>query len=421
MSILFLPNELLLLIASHLERRDMNALLQTHSSLYHVLVGCLYQGNVTDHGPSAVAWAAKVGSIGTLERFLGAGVDLHWKSWYRARMSRILPRSRQYRIRSIMVDTKRDHPICYAAANGHGEFVRKLIEKDVDINFKDADGRSPLALAARHGHFALVQMLISLGANQLAYDRFHQRPVSSAASQGHHIIADYLLQELANYSAMKLDHTIKVDIQWMLLYAAKEGSEKRVRAFLSKGADINFRPKGERCTPLCGALFSAPRPLRIVKFLLARGADPNISAPHQEKRPAWKLPPNTPLRLAMLREESLDLTKVLLKSGADARQFSLALFEAVTLKKAAELRLLLAHNADIHVRLRGKSLAKLTLESDCQSIRELGLEWDIDAPTRELALRRVRGNPGGGSRRLRRRRGQTAPDETVSAESNRAL
>jgi len=34
MSILLLPNELLILIAAQLEGRDLNALLRTHSSLY---------------------------------------------------------------------------------------------------------------------------------------------------------------------------------------------------------------------------------------------------------------------------------------------------------------------------------------------------------------------------------------------------
>ena len=141
-------------------------------------------------------------------------------------------------------------------------------------------------------------MFISLGANQLSYNSSHPRPVANAASEGHHVIADCLLQELAKYSPVKLDHTIKVDIQWMLLYAAKDGNEKRIRAFLPKGGDIKFRPKGERCTPPCGALFSVPKPLRIVRLSLARDADPNIAVPHQEKRLEWKLAPNTPLRYA---------------------------------------------------------------------------------------------------------------------------
>jgi hypothetical protein len=88
------------------------------------------------------------------------------------------------------------------------------------------------------------------------------------------------------------------------------------------------------------------------------------------------------------------------------------LFDAVRLEKAAEFQLLVAHHADPQVRLQGKSLAQCVLESECESIRELGLEWDIDAPTRELA-RHVRGYRR--CLRSHRRRDQHA-DETASAE-----
>lgn len=194
------------------------------------------------------------------------------------------------------------------------------------------------------------------------YDLLRQRPIANTASQGHHLVADYLLQELVSYSPVKLNHTIKMDIQWMLVYAAKDGNEERVRSCLSKGADINFQPKKVEGTTLCGALSSAPRPLEVVKLLLSRGADPHIVWPAKRRRMGcWSPPHSPPLRLAMLREESLHLIKVLLKFGADAKESSLALFDTVRLKKAVEFRLLQAHHVDTHVRLEGKSLADLAL------------------------------------------------------------
>jgi hypothetical protein len=139
------------------------------SSLYYRLVGCLCQWNVVPHGASALFWAAEAGSIGTLERFLDAGLDLRWQCWFQSHMRTSVRRDRINRVPSA-ADAMRDHPICHAAANGHGEFVQRLLEQGVDINFKDDRGTSPLALAARHGHLGLVQMLISLGAQQLSYD-----------------------------------------------------------------------------------------------------------------------------------------------------------------------------------------------------------------------------------------------------------
>lgn len=76
MSILSLPNELLMLIATQLTCRDLVALLRIHSSLYHRLIGRLYRWNLESRGFATLIWAAKRGSIHTLQRFIDIGVDL---------------------------------------------------------------------------------------------------------------------------------------------------------------------------------------------------------------------------------------------------------------------------------------------------------------------------------------------------------
>lgn len=96
----------------------------------------------------------------------------------------------------------------------------------------------------------------------------------------------------------------------------------------------------------------------------------------------------------MLREESLQLIKLLLRAGADARRCGLALFNAVRLGRAAEFRLLLDYHADLYVCLKGRSLAEHARQSDCQSIREAFLGLDLTAPTRELTRRTAYRLPG---------------------------
>lgn len=189
----------------------------------------------------------------------------------------------------------------------------------------------------------------------------------------------------------------------------EKGTRKRIRSFLSKGADINFQPKGEWCTPLCGALLSVPQPLEIVKLLLDHGADPNITLlPSKSGSGGWKPSPSPPLNLAMLREESLQLFKVLLKAGTDAQQCGLALFDAVRLKTAAEFRLLVDHHADLYVCLKGRPLAECARQSNCQVIQEACLGLDTTAPTRELARRTAYRLPS-----RRRRRQYLFPNDTI--------
>lgn len=417
MSILLLPNELLLLITPHLHCKDLNALLQVHSSLYHRLIDHFYQSNVREHGSAALIWAAKVGSIRTLERLLNARVEIRKKSKYWS-----LTRKRRGGIGSshprLTLRGWEDHHITYAARNGHIQFVLKLIEIGVDINFKDGEGRSPLSLASRGGHFDLVQLLTSLGACQLSVDRSYHRPVTNAASQGHNEIADFLLEQLVNHPYLKLNHTIKLDAQRMLLYAAEEGNEKRVRYFLSMGADINGQLKEDKCTPLCGALVKAPHPLKTVELLLKLGADPNIALIWPRRRQErWSRPPSAPIRLAVLREESLPLIKVLLASGADASEASLALFDAIEHEKLAELKLLIKHGAEINIRLQGRLLAEFTLDTSNapQDIKDFLLQLEFTAEARELARYRSRvcRHPGGSHRR---RRNNRAPEDGRTLE-----
>ncbi|KAJ5886789.1 uncharacterized protein N7473_009463 [Penicillium subrubescens] len=201
-----------------------------------------------------------------------------------------------------------------------------------------------------------------------------------------------------------------MDMEWMLLYVPKEGNEKRVRYFLSKEADMNFQGKLKEGTPLCNALSSAPNPL-------------GFSRRRSKHCPASKDPTGleTDSKYTTSARDApggyLAPEQGLAEVWADATKASPALFDAVKLEKPAEFRLLMAHNADTRVRLQGESLAQCVLESECESIKELGLEWDIKAKTRELA-RHV--GTRCGNRRYRRPRGQHA-DETVSAQRNGVL
>jgi len=56
-------------------------------------------------------------------------------------------------------------PLSDAAASGHEEMVRALIEAGADENKANNNGYSPLYWAAHQGHEAVVQALIETGAD----------------------------------------------------------------------------------------------------------------------------------------------------------------------------------------------------------------------------------------------------------------
>ncbi|CAI7571837.1 unnamed protein product [Penicillium glandicola] len=341
MSILKLPAELLINIAKALECRDLNALLQCHSYLYNTLNNYLYQLNVQKHDASALYWAASSGSDNTLQRLLEAGANVQWESQYLARSVQKCGT----RIRwPILIEDMKEHPISYAAARGHLKIVQHFLDLGVDINYRDRDGLTPLALAAREGHFALTRLLVDQEAKQLSHDTEGRYPLAQAASNGHHDIEDYLFEKLRQYRYSKTNP--ELDLYWMLKYAAERGDEDRIRYLLSQGANVNFQLPIESCSPLCGALKSAPSPISTAELLLENGANPNqVASPSKIAQKGRQERSRSPIMLALHREDSYRLINMLIQYGADVRKQSQALMIALQYQKAAEFRFLVENGA----------------------------------------------------------------------------
>jgi ankyrin repeat protein len=393
MSILALPHELLTLITKELDARDLNALLQSHSFLYHSLNDYLYSWNVEQDGNTALLWAAKHGSEVTIQRFLNIGVDVRWKSRYWS-CTRHYPRARHLRHTKHDAESSfQEHPISYAAANGHTGIVVKLLDHGADINFKDLQGRGPLALAALAGHFETVRTLVARGANLLSIDAKGCRPIGHAAFNGHHAIEDYLLEHLCQKRPC-MPLTIKVETHFMLLYAAQRGDEERVKFLLfERGADIDSQLPVESHTPLCAAIAHAP--LSMIKLLLDNGASPNVSFSKRKAmaRAAQRPSSLAPLQLAIKRDESYEIIQLLVQHGMRMNVHICIFDSVIRLNKPDEFRLLLDAGADIESDPR--LLKLLYIEAtrvQCQPIIDMLVGMGADSIDIALRPGRNRGN-----------------------------
>jgi ankyrin repeat protein len=213
-----LPDELLLLIASFLEKeKDISSLSRTCRKCYPPLNSFLYHHNSWNLGSSALLWAGQRGMEGTARICIRNGAhvgvtDIH--------------------------DYDRT-PLFWAACNGYEAVVKLLLETGrVNADSKDSRGETPLLAAAKHGHEAVVKLLLDTGRVDVNSKCAYETPLFRAAYYGHEAVVKLLLE------------TGHVDLQpkddpngWTPLYfAAWHGYEAVVKHLLAtEGVDADSK------------------------------------------------------------------------------------------------------------------------------------------------------------------------------------
>lgn len=243
-------------------------------------------------------------------------------------------------------------PLMMAAKAGDAAIVKLLIDAKSDVSTPNANGTTPLMFAAAAGAVDAVRLLVDAGAAVDAADTTNaQTALMFAAAQGRTDAVALLLARKANPNAATKVSTIipmgerykqktggkgtreitseggRSDITAMggmtaLIFAAREGHAGVVKALVDGGADVDQVSGADDLSPMTAAIINGR--LDIARFLLERGANPNLVA-KTGVGPLWatidaRWPERTWYPPASIQEEKtthLELLRLLLAKGAN--------------------------------------------------------------------------------------------------------
>lgn len=221
-----------------------------------------------DYGVTPLARACENASLPMVERLLAAGarVDAAQASGMtplmlaaatgNTQIAKLLI-ARGANVNAATRQTK-NTALMWAVTNQHTDTVRLLVEAQANVHAATDKGFTPLMLAARNGDIEMARLLIASGANvnETGPDGMHVLPYSVIA--GRPAFAQFLLDQGADPNGA------------LAGIPALHAAAGPVGPWL---ADWNRRQGAEAMAP-GGSLTPADR-LRLVRLLLARGANPN--------------------------------------------------------------------------------------------------------------------------------------------------
>lgn len=206
-------------------------------------------------------------------------------------------------------------PLYEAAKAGHFEVVQHLLKYGAAVNAEMSKNYNqglrgddsiyrctPLKAAASNGHIEIVKLLITNGADvnlATSYYGFYSPPtgpLSDAVSSGNIEIVKFLLMSGALPDGTKASPPI--------LTAARIGNIKMLKLLLEAGANINSYIKDDDWRPT-QALHEAveKKHLSVIIFLLENGADINASGGYLTGTPLDIAYSNGSMKIIKLLEE----------------------------------------------------------------------------------------------------------------------
>lgn len=222
----------------------------------------------------------------------------------------------------LTLDPNKQTPLHFAARFGRTNIIKKLLQKDVDVNAKDFAARTPIFYAILRGHKEAAELLIEKGADTnlkdsdgdnlivIAGTNFHTEFIPFLKSKGitYTIFEAAAIGNLDDIKTMLKEDPKLINAQdelqnTPLQCAAVKGQMETVEYLLNNGADINTKNKWGT-TPLHRAAISGKKD--VVEFLIKKGLSPDVTDNNG----------NTPLYRVVTRNMP-EMAAFLIKLGAD--------------------------------------------------------------------------------------------------------
>jgi ankyrin repeat protein len=313
----------------------------------------------------------------------------------------------------------------WAAAEGHAAVVKSLLRHGADASVRSSSGFTPMLFAAAGGNKDVTELLLAAGAKVNEASRNGTTPLHLAIRNNHYDFAGFLLERGADPNA-DAGYTPLHWVAGNMRAADDEGGSdgvertspklRLVKALLAHGANPNARAKDYPARLSDGVDFGAVTPfwlaamtadVQIMQALVAGGADPLIpttagtTSLMMAAGYAWRRNDGVP------EADSLEAVKLCVKLGVDINAknaLGQTAMHAATYKGANTIiQFLVAQGADVNAR---NNMGQTAL-----TIAELGHYRNAEfktLPQTAAALRSLGGELGApGSGDLERARAAT--------------